>query len=211
MAPYQSERAGFFGMALDAEHVVRFKDCGVGGRVGAGSRSLRDHRNVVAVGEVNMWMRRQTFEDTRRFDCVKMVPAHVRDAGCVVEASDHAGKYGEALLVRGFLAAFEERLEAEADSEERDAAMNAVEERLTDLQVVEGLQHLSEVAYAGENELVRLLDAFGVSHEGVRGAEFVEGILDGAEVSCSVVEDVNHSNPLVEGSWSFRRASLEQA
>src|SRR4029077_20432968 len=51
----------------------------------------------------------------------------------------------------------------------------------------------------------------GIAHESVVTAEFAEGVLHAAQIACAVIEDGNHNSPLVEGSWSFRRASLEQA
>src|SRR5260370_25859022 len=67
------------------------------------------------------------------------------------------------------------------------------------------------MAYAGEQNLGGREQAGGVAHQGVLAAEFTEGVLHAAQVAGAVVEDGNHKSPLVEGSWSLRRASLEQA
>ena len=121
------------------------------------------------------------------------------------------GKDAEAALVGRFFAAFEEPLQAEADSEKGHAGFDAGHEGVADVHFVERAQHLSEVADAGEDDLRGAFEAGGVADEFVSRADFIERILHGAEIACAVVEDRDHSRPFVDGSWSLSCASMEQA
>ncbi len=51
----------------------------------------------------------------------------------------------------------------------------------------------------------------GVAHDVVFRADRAERVLHGTQVACAVIEDRDHSRPLVDGSSSFSRSSFEQA
>ena len=87
-----------------------------------------------------------------------------------------------------FFARFEQRLQAEADAQERNARANALDQGIANLEIVERAHHLAEVADAGEYQLRRPLDAGGVSNELVLGSDRAQGVLDGAQVAGAVVE-----------------------
>ena len=87
---------------------------------------------------------------------LEFVPAHV----------GHAGRGGKAAMAPGnrpkpgfrrFFARFEQGLQAQADAEERNAGVDALEERVAHLMLIECAHHLAEMADAGQNDLVRAL------------------------------------------------------
>ena len=95
---------------------------------------------------------------------------------------------------------------------ERHARADAFGQGRPDAHLVERSHQLSEVADAGEDDLRRVLQTLAVAHERVLRADRVERVLHGAQIAGAVVENRNHmSRPLVDGSWSFNRSSVEQA
>jgi hypothetical protein len=198
-------------MALHTEDVAGFEYGGVGDRVRAGGGGLLDDRHVIAVREINEWLRRQIVQDARRANGIECVPAHVRDARIDIEALHVSGEDAESALVRGFFTGFEESLESETDAEKRDAGVDTADECVADVHLIERAQHLAEVAHAGQDDFGGAFECGCIAHEFIGCADFVQRVLDGAEVACAVVEDRDHNNPFVEGSWSFSWASMEQA
>src|ERR1019366_1932369 len=93
----------------------------------------------------------------------------------------------------------------------RHARADALQKRLPDRQRIQGAHHLSEMAHARQNDLGRRAQAFGIPDQCVLRAQLAQRILHRPQVARAVIEDRNHRSPLVEGSWSFKRASLEQA
>ena len=90
-------------------------------------------------------------------------------------------------------------------------ACDALDQRLAYTQRIQRAHHLAEMAHAGKQDLGRRQQARGIAHQGVLAAEFAERVLHAAQIARAVIEDGDHNSPLVDGSWSFRRASLEQA
>ena len=82
----------------------------------------------------------------------------------------------------------------------RHSGLDALDEGFAYVQIVEGAHHLTEVAYAGEEDFGGASEAGGIVDERVFTAEFIEGVLHGAQVAGAVIEDGNHKSPLVEGS-----------
>ena len=50
-----------------------------------------------------------------------------------------------------------------------------------------------------------------VAHQLVLAAQFRQRVLDRPQIAGAVIEDRDHSSPLVEGNWFFNRVSREQA
>ena len=67
------------------------------------------------------------------------------------------------------------------------------------------------MADSGEDDLGRLAQAGGVAHQRVAGADLVQCVLHGAQVTGAVIENGDHNSPFVEGNWPRRRLSVEQA
>ena len=111
-----------------------------------------------------------------------------------------AGIEAEAADFGGFLAGIEERLHAEADAEEGDVGANAIEQRFADAEGVERVHHLAEVADAGEKNLGGGLKPGSVVDQAILAVQFGQGVLHAAEVTGAVIENGDHSSPLVDGS-----------
>ena len=73
------------------------------------------------------------------------------------------------------------------------------------------LHHLSEVADAGQKDLRRRREPRRDCQHLDTARRSLERVLHGTNVARPVIENGDHSKPLVDGSWSFRRASVEQA
>ena len=91
----------------------------------------------------------------------KLVPAHMGDAGVLGKPLDHAGIDTESGKFRGFFAALEEGVQAEADSEEGDAGCDALFEGFADAEGIERADELTEVPDAGQDNLVGAAKAGG--------------------------------------------------
>src|SRR5438046_1166004 len=128
-------------MELDSVHVVALQDGGVGGAVGAGGAGAGVERDVVTVGEVDVGGGRG--DEFRLAADGKLIPAHVGDAHVSGEFDYCARINAEAAYVGGLFAGFEERLHAEADSEEGYAGLDALDQGIADFERVEGAHHLA--------------------------------------------------------------------
>ena len=91
-------------------------------------------------------------------------------------------------------------------------ARDALEQRFAHAELVERAHHLAEVADAGQDDLRGALRRPAASRtSSYSRADLVQRVLDRPQIAGAVIEDGDHSSPLVEGSWSFSRASFEQA
>ena len=63
----------------------------------------------------------------------------------------------------------------------------------------------------GSRILVARAQARRIAHQRVLAADFAERVLHAAQIAGAVIEDGDHNSPLVDGSWSFSRASFEHA
>ena len=135
----------------------------------------------------------------------------MRNARRCGKAADLAWEETQAALLGRFFARFKQRLQAEADAEERNTGADAFEQRFPHLQLVERAHHLSEMSHAGKNDFRRDAQARSVSNEFVLRADLRQRVLNRAQIARAVIEDRDHSSPFVDGSCSFSRGSFEQA
>src|SRR5438874_2407217 len=133
------------------------------------------------------------------------------NAGALGETADGARIDAETPFFGSFLTSLEERLHAEADPQKRHARLNALDESSPYRQFVERAHHLAEMPDARQHDLRSSTQAIGIADQRVVAANFGESVLDRTQVSGSVVENSDHNSPLVDGSWSFKRASFEHA
>jgi hypothetical protein len=85
------------------------------------------------------------------------------------------------------------------------------DERLAQPQLIQGAHHLSEVPNAGQDDFLRRAHLRGVARDAIRRAGPGQCVLDRTQVAGAVIDDGDHSRPLVLGNWFFNRASFEQA
>jgi hypothetical protein len=90
------------------------------------------------MGEIEEGIGRDAFEEARGSRELQSIPAHVWELDLCRQPAHTAGKEIEALEFRSFFAGFVKRLEAEADAEEGDAAMDGVDEWSAETLLVEG-------------------------------------------------------------------------
>ena len=90
--------------------------------------------------------------------------------------------------------------------------------RLAHMHRVERPHHLAEVAHARQNDLRRALQARRIAHQFIRRANLSSVFSHRAQIAGAVVEDRDHSSPLVDGSCpsgarrsNRRSASLAQS
>jgi hypothetical protein len=131
--------AAFFGVKLGGVNVVVFDDGGEGSAVGAESDGFAvGFGGGEGMGEVEEGVGGYVGEKARGAGELELVPAHVREFDGGGEGRDVAGKKVKAVEVGSFLTGFVESLEAEADAEERDAALDGGDEWGAELAFVEG-------------------------------------------------------------------------
>src|SRR5262249_30899898 len=124
---------------------------------------------------------------------------HVRDLPTGREPAHDAGQHVEALALAELLAAREEQLVAEADAEERAAAVERATQRRRQAETLEIGHRIVKRAVAGKDHGIGVVHRVGVrGHAGVNAAPF-EGLLDRAEIAPAVIDDGDHNVPLVEG------------
>ena len=76
---------------------------------------------------------------------------------------------------------------------------------------IERAHHLAEVAHARQDDLGCAPQPRRTVDQRVRRADLGERVLDRAQIAGAVVEDGDHSSPLVDGNWPRSRLSCEQA
>ena len=72
--------------------------------------------------------------------------------------------------------------------------------RIAHAELVERAHHLPEVPDARQQDLRCAPQPFGIADQRVVAANLTQRILYGAQISCSVIEDRDHSSPLVDGN-----------
>lgn len=75
----------------------------------------------------------------------------------------------------------------------------------------ERLHHRGEVSLTRENDLARGRELLRAVNDTCLVSEILDRPQDRSRVAGAVIEQRDHSKPLVEGSWRFRRESREQA
>ncbi len=118
----------------------------------------------------------------------------------VREALHGAGIEPQAADFGRFVAAFEQRLHAQADSQERNAGGDAVQQRLAYGQFIQRSHHLAKVTHARQDDLRCGVQSRGVADQGVFAAEFTQGILHAAQIAGAIIENGDHNSPFVDGN-----------
>jgi hypothetical protein len=116
------------------------------------------------------------------------------------KATNGSGEECQTGALGGFLAAFEQSLQAETNAQKRDARANAFEECVTHLERIEGAHDLSEVSYAWQDDLRGASEGRGIANHFHLGADFGQRVLDGAEIARAVIEYRDQSRPFVDGN-----------
>src|SRR6185312_11998581 len=127
------------------------------------------------------------------------VPAHVRNFLSFGEALTDRVESAETSAFRSFRASGKKPLQANADSEKRRARADAFGNRLLQSALLKKLSR-GEVPHPGQNNLLGVPHHFRVlGGDGVR-PDSSQRLHYGSEVSGFVINDGDHSSPLVEGS-----------
>jgi hypothetical protein len=114
--------------------------------------------------------------------------------------------------VRRFLTGFEQDLQAEADAEKWDAAMDGVNQRRAEMLFVEGANECGDVANAGKKQGFGIRKGSGRAGAQRVRSETLQGALDGRNITRAVVEDGDlHRSPFVLGKTWRKRLSRETA
>src|ERR1700733_4394267 len=127
------------------------------------------------------------------------------------KASDLAWKQSQAALLGRFFTRFEQSLQPETNAEKWNARADTFQQRLAHLHLIQGPHHLSKVADTRQNDFRRAAERTGIANQFVLGSNLCQSILHRPQIPRAVIENRDHNSPLVEGSCSFSRASLEHA
>ncbi len=122
-----------------------------------------------------------------------------------------AGIQPETLQFGSLFAVAEQRLQAEADSQERHAAPDRRQQIVPDPDVIECPQHLPEVPHTRQDHLRSLANARGIAHDPISGPDLLERVGHRSQIARTVIDNRDHRSPFVDGNWSFSRLSFEQA
>src|SRR5277367_998016 len=199
-------------MKLNSEYVVFLDRRRIRDGVRAGGRRDIAFRQVVTVREVEPGFAGKTFKEPRAKPWNHLVPAHVRNTQAGNIKLPHTSrKDAETPFFRRLGAPFKKSLHPEADTEKRNSAPDAVRQRGACIHRVQRPSELSEMTHPGEDDLRRFHEAVGRTNRHVVRADRIQCVGDRSKISRTVIENRDHSKPLVEGSWSFKRWSNEQA
>jgi hypothetical protein len=198
-------------MELNTEDVFCFKHRRVPNVVLACRRRRIVQRCVVAMREIKIRLRRQVLQELRIITRLNLVPTHVRHARGGRESANLTRKQSQAPFPRRFFTRFEQSLQPQADAQKRNTRSDAFQQRISRLHSIQSPHHLSKVPHAGKNDLRRTAQPFGVPNQFVFGSNLRQSVLHRAKIARPVIENRDQSNPFVDGSCSFNRASLEQA
>ena len=197
-------------MELHAEDVAGFEHGGVGQRVSAGRGGLLDHRHVVTVREVDVRVFGQPFEQSRRPHASSWFQP-MCGTRADVEALHLAGKDAEAALFGRFFAG------SNSPCRPRQIPRNGTPAWMRPIKA--SRTFISSSARSiwpkwptpGRMIFDARSQSGGIAHQFVSRADLIQRVLHRAQIAGAVIEDRNHNRPLVDGSWSFSRASFEQA
>ncbi len=177
--------------------------------LGDGDRFLYDRR-AVGVRVLNEAAVRYAFQQTRRFPHQNAVPSYVRDFQAGIESRAGALKAAEPGRFRGFLATLKHPLQSDANSQEWPACRNGLLNRVCQLEPAQGLSR-QEVTHPRQYELFCAADDSRVAGNLCRYSEMRKSLGDRSQVPGAVIDNRNHSSPLVLGNTRAKRRSLEQA
>src|SRR5215472_5518471 len=205
----EADRAGFLRMELNSKDVIALDGRREYSSIFRRRYGFPYYRSAIRVCVIHEGAVRNATQQTRAGTDIDLVPANMGRLHSGGKTRDFAGKQARALSLRRFAAAFKQPLHAYADSQKGLAGLDGVKHRRP-----EGLiQALAarEMANARHHELFG--DRDRVRHGGYRGgnAQMLERLVHGADVAGAVVNDSDHSSPLVLGSMRASCRSREQA
>src|SRR5690348_12560475 len=128
------------------------------------------------------------------------------------QGADFSWKQAETVQLRRLCTRFKEYLQPQANSKERYAAPDSVDQRFAHLLFVESPNQRRIVSYPRQEQGFRLCNVvYGICAFGL-GTEPLERECNGRHVSGSIVDDGDsHSSPLVLGKTFRRRLSFATA
>ena len=80
------------------------------------------------------------------------------------------------------------------------AFRNALNQRVAHFERIQRAHHLSEMADARQQDLVRLAQTGGIAYQPIFAANLIQRVLHRPQVARAVIEDGDHSSPFVDGS-----------
>ncbi len=198
-------------MELHADHVVAPGD----GREIAAVVGGRDHhvvRSVAEIGvhEIDVAPVLEAVEQRVRPPSLQPIPSHVRHRQVAVETAHATGEQAQALMAAVLFALLEQHLHADADAQERRAPGRGLAQHGHEVALPDLVHGRAEGAVAGQDQRLRLAQLLGISGEQGGRARVPKALGDAAQVAEAVVDDRDHSEPLVLGT-PFTRGSLATA
>jgi hypothetical protein len=127
------------------------------------------------------------------------------------KAPHNSLKYAQSAHFRSLFTGIEQRLQAETDSQKWHARGNALDEGIAHRQGIERAHHLPEMAHARQQNLRRATQSSRIANQRVFATDLVQRVLHRPQIARAVIENCDHSSPLVDGNSSFSRASFEHA
>src|SRR5258708_20767277 len=199
---------GFFRMKLCSKNIVPLdRRREVAAVTGAGHRAF-DDIGAIAVRVVDKRAVGDAAQQARRGGDFDAVPAHVRRLDPRGEPRAPAPEQSRARRFRRLGAAFEKPLHADANTQKGNALGDGVEYRLAHLEIER--RAAIEMSDAGNDDLpgggnrLRFGGDFGL------GAEMRQGFCHRAYISRPIIDNGDHSRPLVLGSTFLRRPSRSE-
>src|SRR5262249_32025713 len=123
-----------------------------------GLETLCSRLRVIGVDEVEMGAVGDPFEEPQPSTVLDAIPAHERDLASVWKSPHRPGHHVEPTALAELLAAREEQLIAQADAEERPAAVERAPKRRREPQSVESVHRVVKRAVAGKHHGVGGID-----------------------------------------------------
>ena len=117
-----------------------------------------------------------------------------------LKAVDLAWENPKAALVRGLFARSEQRLQAQADSEERNTGADTFDQGVAHAHRSSARIIWPKWPTPGRMIFSRVAQACGIAHQFVLRADGAQRVLDGSKIAGAVIEYRNHSRPFVDGS-----------
>src|SRR5207302_1708275 len=129
-----------------------------------------------------------------------LVPLHLGALDPLGEEAHRARKQAQPGHPRILLRRLVEQLHPDADGQERDVPLGRVGRDLVQARRHQRLHAAPEGAHAGKNDADRALGLVGTGDEHGVGSHLDQRLLGRAQVPYPVVQDGDHSEPLVEGT-----------
>src|SRR2546425_9412326 len=155
---------------------------------------------IVRVDEVEASARGDAVEQPEVPGVLHAVPSHVGNLRPGRQTAHGTGDDVEPSSLAELLTGGKQELIAEADPQERPAAIERPAEGGQQAQAVEVRHRVVKRAVPRQHHRLRVVDSARILGDHCRAADATKRLLDGPEVSAPVVDDGNHSAPFVEGS-----------